>query len=298
MFQPLGAQKIISLHWKTKHSAPVFKVGKNKKLGLNMVRAGVAHFSEHQLMQLSGGGAAFMGLESGAAKGMGKLVSAYYRGMDSGVKAGKFPEIPSALAYCYSEKKHVEGYANVYVPRVVNAETPVIMFLHGYGGSFGFYLHYFATLFPKSVVLCPAYGVSMARVPDRYLSECLGECSRVLGLKVAKPVLVGLSAGGNGGFRHYARCGGDYKGYVCMVSYPPKDVLNVLTEAQVSKVRIIAGGNESFVRRGLLARRARYLKLGGDSVRVVKGKGHFLMLEDEETTRSWLMDAVQGLEVD
>ncbi len=290
---PLSAQKIMTLEWETKHAAAPVRVAKKHQLILKMIRTGAGHVPETKFMQFSGAGAAFLGLDNDEATHLGKLISAYYRRMQDEFDNGKFPAIPTAVAYCYSGKKLSSGLANVYVPETVNEQTSVILFLHGYGGNFSFYLHYFATLFPDSIILCPAYGISMADVPDAYLKECLTEASRALDISLTKPVLIGLSAGGTGGFRHYARCSTDYAGFVSIVSFPPKDVL-----AQWPKntnVRMIAGGKEAFVQNGTFVRHAKRLKLTSDEVKVVKEQGHFLILEEEGVARKWLKQSLESL---
>ncbi len=255
----VNAQKVTIAKWRTEHAAAPIKVAKKNLTFLKMIRLGVDHLPEEKFMQLSSMGAAFLGLEKEESIQLGKTIAAYYRRMQDEVEKKKFPSIPSAVSYCYSEKKLTSGYANVYVPKLVNEKTPVILFLHGYGGSFSFYLHYLATSFPDSIIICPAYGISMSKVPDEYLKECLSKVSETLETPLSKPILIGLSAGGTGGFRHYSRCGDDYLGFVCIVSLPPKDIL--ANAPQNGALRLLAGGEESYVKSGALGQRMKQLKL-------------------------------------
>ncbi len=78
-----------------------------------------------------------------------------------------------------------------------------------------------------------------------------------------------------------------------MVSYPPKDVMAIMPKN--ARLRPIVGGNEAYVKNGTLARSVRQLKLTYNEVKIIKNQGRFLMLEDEDETRKWLMQNVQFL---
>ena len=67
-----------------------------------------------------------------------------------------FSNAPSQLAYCFSPKKPNEGRANLYLPTKVDENTPTILFLHGFGGSFLFYQHFLVSTFPEFMIICPA----------------------------------------------------------------------------------------------------------------------------------------------
>ena len=112
-----------------------------------------------------------------------------------------FSKVPSALPYCFAATKPKHGMATVYIPNKVTPKTNVILFLHGYGGSFAFYSKFLAETFPEHVIICPAYGISCSYITSAYLRECLLAVNRELNVGLKKPLLIGLSAGGFGGFR-------------------------------------------------------------------------------------------------
>ncbi len=157
-----------------------------------------------------------------------------------------------------------------------------------------FFAHYLASEFPDHIVVCPAYGISPSHIPGAYLEECLGAVSNELGVAIRKPVLIGLSAGGFGGFRAYARKPGRYAGFICMAAYPPKDAL--ATIPRNGRVRLIAGGREGFVVDGTLKRSEAILRKRAPDYAsmLIPNEDHFFMLSSEKATkkvlRSWVAE--------
>lgn len=49
--------------------------------------------------------------------------------------------VPSALAYCLSDKSPNYGHYFIYLPAKIEASTKRIVFLHGYGGNFLIYIY-------------------------------------------------------------------------------------------------------------------------------------------------------------
>jgi len=137
-------------------------------------------------------------------------------------KDSLYGKAPSALPYCFSKVKPRFGYASMYVPDNVSDDTPVILFLHGYGGSFLYYQEYLSSEFPDHIIICPAFGIGCSKISSEYLAGCMAAASKKVGVKFTTPVLIGLSAGGFGGFREYVRTPSRYKGYICIAAYPPQ----------------------------------------------------------------------------
>ncbi len=282
------AAEVRSVEWGTANASAPAKVMVNGRDVTGTIRYAVSHSPEPLVMQLSGLGGEMLGLKKQQNRQLQRLTSSYYKKMSLEIKEGEFPAVPSALSYCYSDKKPSKGFANVYLPSGFHKNSSVVVFLHGYGGSFSFYMHYMAKVFPEHIIVCPAYGISMSRVNDRYIAECKLAVEKEIGHKLTKPLLVGLSAGGTGGFRHYQRQMADYRKFICMVSLPPRDVVKVMPKN--AKVALIAGGEEGFVKSGLLARRVRQMNLKHYEQVIVKGHGHFLMLSDQEQTMQTLRE--------
>ena len=198
----------------------------------------------------------------------------------------------SALGYCFTTTKPTKGLASIYVPKLVSEHTPTILFLHGFGGSFQFYQYFLVQLFPDHIIVCPAFGISTGNINSVYLQECLSETRRKLGFTNTshKPILMGISAGGLGGFRELARAPEKYSKFICLAAYPPAPV------RFSGPIRILAGANEEFVRNGTLTRQFVALKrMSPNSLaNTIPGGDHFFLLTHERLTRQilqkWAME--------
>ena len=80
---------------------------------------------------------------------------------------------------------------------------PVVLFLHGYGGNFQFYTWVLKEEFPDAVILTPSWGMSWHRGSATYLKEMIADAEKQVGVSLDRPWLMGISAGGRGGFALY-----------------------------------------------------------------------------------------------
>ena len=288
------AAEVEAIAWDTRHAAPVAKLeGKQKGL-LPLIRLGVSALDESQVMQLTFLGGAALGLPTEKARSLHTLLAKRYRDI---ANDRIFSSASSALAYCYSAAKPDKGFASVYIPDSPAAKSNVILFLHGYGGSFTFYQHYLASAFPDHVIICPAYGISCGDVPSAYLQECMDAVSEKLGFQVKRPVLMGLSAGGFGGFREYAKRPRSYAGFVCLAAYPPQGVVS--RSPRDGRIRLVAGGDEHFVKNNLLRRLELSLKrrTADYSSCLIPDQDHFFMLSAEKNTKKILQEWNSELQI-
>ena len=283
---PISAQEIRVIKWETKHASPPTQLERTNPKFATLLRFGVSNIPEPIIMQFAGIGGAKLGLNKVQANTLQKSIASYYQKMAKQRNAGDFPSIPSALEYCYSKDKSSHGFATIYQPKNLTKETPTILFLHGYGGSFSYYLHYLAETFPNHLIVCPAYGISMGRVPDSYLSECKSAVEKLLKINLKKPTLIGLSAGGYGGFWHYSKNIDSYNRFICIASLPHFMMDKPL--AQNAIIRLIAGGNEGYVENKQLDKRIKKLKLTNYRQVILPDQGHFFMLTDAQKTRATL----------
>jgi len=277
--------------WNTVHASPPAKLDDKNQSLLSWIRLGVSSLPESQVMKFSMLGGQSLGLKKEDAVVLNRLLAVRYKK----IKEDEiFSETPSALAYCFSEKRPKTGRASVYVPDKLNKDTKVILFIHGYGGSFIFYQHYLAKLFPDHLIICPAYGISGAFISSTYLEECREATAKQLGVEINKPVLMGLSAGGFGGFREYVRRSATYSGFICMAAYPPDGVINKIPRD--GKIRLVAGGDELFVKNGKLRRAEIRLKgkIKDFDRTLIPDHGHFFLLSAQEETqkilKKWVLE--------
>lgn len=289
----LNAAEVKTVTWSTKHAAPPATLDEKNKNLLPLIRLGVNALPEATVMQMTFIGGTTMGIPKAKAQLLQKHVSRKYQQI---IEDETFSKVPSALPYCFSGAKPKSGMASVYLPDKVNAKTQVILFLHGYGGSFTFYLKFLAEAFPDHVIICPAFGISCSYINSQYLQECVTAVSKELDIQLKKPLLIGLSAGGFGGFREYSRLPNAYSGFICMAAYPPQDVLG--KTPRNGRIRLVAGAEEYFVKNRYVQRsetRIKYRTRNYASHFIPK-QDHFFMLSAEDTTRKILLEWANELQ--
>jgi pimeloyl-ACP methyl ester carboxylesterase len=275
-----GASELIQVTWATKHASPPPALEPKAAALLPAFRMAVGSVPESTIIGLALAQPALLGLTTQQAQQLQPLVAEQYRQIES---SEIYKKAPSLLGYCFSEATPSTGMANVHVPDDWKSGLPVMVFLHGYGGSFLWYQHYLSRHFPKHLIICPAWGISPSKITPAYLSECLSAVETRLRCQIKTPWLLGLSAGGFGVLRAASMMPDAYAGVICMAAYP-------VTRPPVKPAHyFIAGIEEAFVRSGHFSK----LTIGCQT-HLVKGAGHFFMLthEDEAASqlKSWMRD--------
>lgn len=272
------AAEIIQVTWPTRHASPPLRLEPKVMAWMPAFRLAQGSVPEATTVNLALAQPALLGLTMEQAQQLQPLVAEQYRQMAA---AAVYQKAPSLLSYCFSEETPAHGLANVHVPDGWTAESPVMVFLHGYGGSFLWYQHYLARHFPKHLIICPAWGISPAKISPAYLSECLKAVQARLEFRMKPPWLVGLSAGGFGVLRIASLMPDAFAGVICMAAYP-------VTRPSANPAHyFMAGGEEAFVRSGHFSK-----VTIGSQTHLLKGAGHFFMLTHEQETvsqlKSWL----------
>lgn len=263
-----GAAEVFQVTWQTQHASPPLSVGGQVAQFLPAFRVALQHLPEGMIVSLALSQPALLGLTAEQAKTLQPLVAERYKTI---VASDTYRPVPSALGYCFSPVKADHGLATVHVPDGFGPQTPVIVFLHGYGGSFLWYQHYLAQHFPKHLIICPAYGITPSIMPAAYLTECLAAVEKQLGKPLAvKPWLLGLSAGGFGACRLFTDLPKRFAGLICIAAYP--------LSQQDGKTNscFIVGGEEVFVKNGQFQR-----LVGNAKSHLIYGAGHFFLLTHE-----------------
>lgn len=288
----LHADEVIQVTWKTQNAAPPPHFARPTSDYLPAFRLALGALPESAIVALALSQPALLGLTREQATKLRPLVSTRYELI---AKSPVYSVVPSALPYCFAEKRPQEGLALVHVPSGANAQTPVIVFLHGYGGSFLWYQHLLAEHFTNHVVICPVHGINTSTISADYLRECMQAAGERLGRPVMKPSLLGLSAGGFGVCDLYVKNPERFACLICLAAYPPEDLLSSFPHE--AKALFIAGGEEFFVKSGDFARRivkVRQLAPLTQSF-VVPLADHFFLLTHAEMTmvkmREWMKPA-------
>jgi len=285
------AQQVIQVRWPTTHAAsPVALSGTAKNL-LPAFRLGLASLPEAAVVALGLSQPQVLGLSADDGRVLQGLTLDRYALM---AKEALFQTAPSALPYCFAEAKPAEGLATVHVPASCTGATPCLVFLHGYGGSFLWYLHVLVEAFPQHLIICPAYGMSCGTVPREYVREAVEGVEGKLGFKVSQPALMGISAGGFGACMLYTQKPDEWRRMVCLAAYAREPALSQVTARM--DMRFMAGAEEFFVLDGSFQRGVEGAKRRGARVDsfLVPQCGHFFLLQKRVETiavlRRWLAE--------
>lgn len=196
-----------------------------------------------------------------------------------------FKDIRSALPYCLSDKRPSEGHYFAYFPGKVAEDTPVIVFLHGFGGNFLFYTYVLKEEFPNAVVLVPSWSGSWHDGKMQYLEDMYKDVKQRGTLPTGKPCLMAISAGGPAGFRLYNEQPDRFSCFVSIASAPPLAIVPALKEDL--KILMVNGRQDSGFRISHVQSVASKLaeRLPHFQIHVLDGDHFFLLSKREETFR-------------
>jgi pimeloyl-ACP methyl ester carboxylesterase len=196
-----------------------------------------------------------------------------------------FKNVGSALPYCLADKRPTHGHYFAYFPEKVSDDTPVIVFLHGFGGNFLFYTYVLKEEFPGAVVLVPSWGASWHDGTMQYINDMYKDVKQKRSISVHKPVLMAISAGGPAGFRLYNERPDRFACYVSIASAPPSGTVSELKHDL--KILMVNGRQDSGFRiarvqsvASKLAERLPYFQF-----HVLDGDHFFFLSRREDTFR-------------
>ena len=282
--------EVARLSWDTKLAAPVQAVGGKAEKLLPAFRLGLSTLPESAIVGMALSQPAILGLTPEQSATLAPLVAKRYERIAA---SPDFSRAPSLLPHCYSESRPTKGAALMYVPASVSARSPSIVFLHGTGGSFVWYLHWLAEALPDHLIIAPAYGISPADPSADYLAESVAAASRRLGFALSKPTLIGLSAGAFGVCRAFVKAPDGFERLICLAGYPTDDVVRRFGNRQ--SVHFIAGAREPFVTSGLLGSSVETVRATcpAATLTLIPDADHFFLLSHPEETRKALKSALE-----
>jgi predicted esterase len=285
------ASEVVRLDWPTSHASPSPKFSQEAASVLPAFRVVLSTVQEATIVTFALSQPAMLGLTKAQADMLTPLVAARYRILAT---SSIYSNTPTLLPYCYQTTRPTNGLASLYIPNGASPDSPVIVFLHGFGGSFFWYQHWLSESFPEHIILCPAYGISAATISSAYVSEAMAAASMRLGFKLNRPSLLGLSAGGVGACRVFTVDSAKFSRLICLGTLPPEETLQRFPKNGV--VRFLSGSNEPFVVSGQLARSVQSIKRTGPDTdtQIVPNADHFFLLthpmQTIESMRKWLLD--------
>ena len=168
------------------------------------------------------GSSYFHDFQSDSPEAVSRLVYQKYANIKA---APLFAKLPSTLPYSFRATKADQGFYYLYTPKEMDKDTRLIIFLHGFGGCFQYYVHFMSKAFPKDVIVFPVYGYSGGLVTNAYLSDLWKDLKLRVPNAGTKPWMVGISAGGYSVFRMYADSPDNFAGGVCIASVCPRNIL-------------------------------------------------------------------------
>jgi pimeloyl-ACP methyl ester carboxylesterase len=281
--------EVMQVTWQTDHAAQPARVQASASGYLPAFRIVIGSLPEASIVSLALSGPAILGLTVEQASRLRPLMTDRYRLM---AESRCYAKALSALPYCFSAQRPTMGLASVYVPDKVAATTQVILFLHGYGGSFLWYQHYLSEIFPNDIIICPAFGIGAESIPQAYVTECLEAVSKRLGFQIGTPSLVGLSGGGFEACRLFIAAPHSYLQMICLGAYAPDNSVSRFTSDLTP--RFLLGEREPFVASGEFQRRVDIIRRTCPKVEAITipGADHFFLLTHPTETvnqlRRWL----------
>jgi pimeloyl-ACP methyl ester carboxylesterase len=291
----MGAAEVTQVTWPTTHAAPPIKLQEPASGLLPAFRFATQTLPEQSVVSLALSQPSILDLTADQAQRLQSLLARRYQLLAA---TPEYAKAPSALPYCFSERKPGIGLATVYVPDAAMSATPSILFLHGYGGSFLWYQHYLSEIFSNHIIICPAYGISAATIPQAYVAECIRAVSNHLGFAISTPQLVGLSAGGFGACQLYVSAPHFYSQMICLGAYPPDSTISRFRRGL--RPRFLVGEVEPYVASGEFTRRMDRIRQNCPALEAVtiRGADHFFLVthpdQSEKCLHQWISADAQA----
>lgn len=282
---PASTAEVVQITWPSGHAAPPARLHGRAAELRPAFRVALGTVPEPAVVALALTQSALLGLPQDVGNRLLPLAAERYRLIS---ESPHYAKALSALPYCYSAERPSQGLASVYLPDAPVKDTRVIVFLHGYGGSFLWYQHLLSESFPDSIIICPAYGIADSLMPLAYVEECLNTVGKRKGFELARPHLLGLPAGGFAACGVYAQQPEAFAQLICIAAYPGDQDLPKIGKG--TRVRFVAGAHEPFVASGDFQRRLRVVQSQGADIEAatVRDADHFFLLTHREETMTLL----------
>lgn len=189
--------------------------------------------------------------------------------------------ISSALPYCLSDKKPDYGHYFLYLPGKIESSTPGIVFLHGYGGNFLFYIYVLKNAFRNSIIVVPSWGSSWAHGNYKYLEQVYADIKKKFKIRIRKPVLMAISAGGGAAFKYYNEDPYRFKSLTSFATCPYRETIDKMKPG-LSIIMLCGKYDRRFPWRGIRGRvEAVKGKVNDFKLKLIPGD-HFFFLSSQK----------------
>lgn len=193
--------------------------------------------------------------------------------------------LKSTIPYSFSKTKPKHGYYYLYEPESIEDETRILLFLHGFGGCFKYYIHFLRKAFPNDILVFPVYGHSGGIIERRYLKDMWADLGNRVAIEGGKPWLIGISAGGYSVFRLYGGQPEGFSGAVSIASVCPDNEFSSLSKQM--KLLMLNGDNEQGLPKRVLEVQKRELsaRIEDFEFHYIEGTHFFLFQKEEEVAK-------------
>lgn len=190
-----------SVRFETANTHRGFRLRSGSPVIQELFRSGISSVPEPILVQAAVGGAGDLGLSSEQIKRLPTLFAKTYAGV---VQDAQMSKLRSVLPYCLASASPKHGHYFFYVPDNVNQDTESIVFLHGFGGNFLFYLKLLKDQFPDHIIILPSWGGTWANGNSKYIREVYEDISERFAITIGRSHLMSISGGGAISFEIYS----------------------------------------------------------------------------------------------
>lgn len=186
-------------------------------------------------------------------------------------------KLPSPLASAFRKQSPSMIVAS---PAVPSKNAPVVLFLHGYGGSGKLFAYMLSRAMPEAWIVAPSHGLTWARPRRGYARRALAAFEKHTGVRAKRVHLVGLSDGAVGAFEVYRESPRRYHEIVSIVGVPRADTIGRLPSR--TRVVMLNGRRDRFVGAKVVRRRYQALrrKVSSAHLKWFEGGHYFLLNED------------------
>jgi len=201
-----------------------------------------------------------------------------------------FGDLPSVLpGTAKSQELAGSWHYFLYVPKSFSPdrETPILVFLHGFGGNFKVYGWWWKDLCEQNgwVMVLPTFGMGFWTNPGsgELVKGSVRHARQVTGSKEGPVFLLGLSNGAPG-VAYVAGKGAPHDGLIFISGGAPD--LRVLPRSDTTPVLMLVGKEDWAYASADATRRAFLRRRVGVTFKTYPGQGHFLLaLERERVSR-------------
>ena len=272
----------MSLRFPTKHAAPAYEPPKKAEAAYSGFQFAIRTLPEKHVVKLSASAVVF----GAFGEDVDELVEALEPVYDDIAADPRFRGVGSALPYCYSRERPDQGHYFLSLPEKLDADTRLLIFQHGWGGNFLFYVKRMADEFPDDIIAFPSLSYSGSFVNRGYIRDMKADLERRMRRRLPEPWLLGISAGSIGGYELYTKHPDDFVGFIGLASSCPRTAAQRVRPAM--RIHMVVGDKEQHIPKARVEKQAAWLRprLADFSCTFIEGDHFFLATNPDDTAEA------------